>query len=393
MVLAGEIPVAHRYFSDVPASKRLDLVPVLELCRQGCYVLGHGYYGAPDGARFILRELTGRLQPDAPAVPKVRVEVTVAKAFQRDGRTTGLALDYKVTTLDGEDCDREILTVLDERGDLERDPRRGQDQTRPRRNDRRTRPDRSLPRAARRRRSTETNVLLADPVFDQGVMTATAGPDPGNQAMFEHPQDHIPGMVLIEAARQAALWTLSRHLGVPASSFHGDRNRHRLPPDRGARRGHPVQRDRHVQPERPEHREGHLHPGRSRDRRGHHRGHTEGTVMTLGGKGDNLQRLTTGGLTVPKWAAVGLDVLRDFRTATGLDREIAGLLAGLTKDTAEEISAQIAKAFAATPLDAASLAAIDVAYAAAGGERWPYGPPGPTRTCRTCRSPGSTSRT
>jgi len=35
--------------------------------------------------------------------------------------------------------------------------------------------------------------------------------------MFEHPQDHIPGMVLIEAARQAALWTLSRHLGVPAS--------------------------------------------------------------------------------------------------------------------------------------------------------------------------------
>jgi pyruvate,water dikinase len=89
--------------------------------------------------------------------------------------------------------------------------------------------------------------------------------------------------------------------------------------------------------------------------------------MTLGGKGDNLQRLTTGGLSVPQWAAVGLEVLRDFRTTTGLDREIAGLLAGLTKDNAEDVSAQIAKAFAATPLDAASRTAIDLAYAAAGG--------------------------
>jgi hypothetical protein len=218
VVMAGEIPVAHRYFSDLPPSKRLDLVPVLELCRQGCYVLGHGYYGAPDGARFILRELSGRLRPDAPAVSKVRVEVTVARAFQRDGRTTGLALDYKVTTVDGE----ELATAKSSLSWMNEPTWTGI------RTEGRTQhglgatigaPDRTgafpAPRAVGR--TAETNVLLADPVFDQGVMTARLAPDPGNQAMFEHPQDHIPGMVLIEAARQAALWTLSRHLGVPAS--------------------------------------------------------------------------------------------------------------------------------------------------------------------------------
>lgn len=218
VVMAGELPAAHRYFSDLPPSKRLDLIPVLELCRQGCYVLAHGYYGAPDGERFILRELSGTLRPEAPGVSKVRVEVTVARAFQRDGRTAGLALDYKVTTVTGEELAtaKSSLSWLNEEtwAGIRAEGRAGHGL-----GEQIGAPDRTGPFPTPRvvGRTAEANVLLADTVFHRGVMTARLAPDLGNQAMFEHPQDHIPGMVLVEAARQAALWALSRHLVVPAN--------------------------------------------------------------------------------------------------------------------------------------------------------------------------------
>jgi hypothetical protein len=39
--------------------------------------------------------------------------------------------------------------------------------------------------------------------------------DPGNTAMFEHAQDHVPGMVQMEAARQVALWQFTETTGAP----------------------------------------------------------------------------------------------------------------------------------------------------------------------------------
>ncbi|MEO3784954.1 phosphoenolpyruvate synthase [Actinocorallia sp. B10E7] len=85
-------------------------------------------------------------------------------------------------------------------------------------------------------------------------------------------------------------------------------------------------------------------------------------MSALGGKGENLRRLTGAGLRVPAWSAVGLDVLRGFRERSGLDQELAGLLAGLDPDNAWEVSARIAKAFSVTPLDGPALSAIWRAY-------------------------------
>ncbi|GAA3211828.1 PEP/pyruvate-binding domain-containing protein [Actinocorallia longicatena] len=92
-----------------------------------------------------------------------------------------------------------------------------------------------------------------------------------------------------------------------------------------------------------------------------------GGNMILGGKGTNLRRLSEAGLVVPRWSAVGLDALSGFRARTGLDGEIADLLAGLSPETADDIAERIAKAFAATPLDAPALEAVGAAYAEVGG--------------------------
>lgn len=89
-------------------------------------------------------------------------------------------------------------------------------------------------------------------------------------------------------------------------------------------------------------------------------------MSALGGKGENLRRLTEAGLRVPVWSAVGVDVLRGFRERSGLDQELAGLLAGLDPDSAWEVSARITKAFSVTPLDGPALKAIWRAYDAVG---------------------------
>jgi pyruvate,water dikinase len=78
-----------------------------------------------------------------------------------------------------------------------------------------------------------------------------------------------------------------------------------------------------------------------------------------GGKGHNLYRLTRAGMAVPSWAVIGADVFAAFRSATGLTARIARAVAGLRLDTVDEVAARIAKSFAATELDPASVAAIE----------------------------------
>ncbi|MCD0448754.1 pyruvate, water dikinase [Actinocorallia sp. API 0066] len=86
----------------------------------------------------------------------------------------------------------------------------------------------------------------------------------------------------------------------------------------------------------------------------------------VGGKAAGLRRLADAGFPVPAWSVLGLDVLRGFRERSGLDAEIAGLLAGLTPDTAFDVAERIAKAFSVTPLDGPALSAIWRAYDAVG---------------------------
>ncbi|GAB2867219.1 hypothetical protein GCM10022221_79950 [Actinocorallia aurea] len=86
----------------------------------------------------------------------------------------------------------------------------------------------------------------------------------------------------------------------------------------------------------------------------------------IGGKAAQLRRLADAGLTVPAWSVIGLDVLAAFRERSGLDAEIAGLLAGLDPDTAYDVAERIGKAFSVTPLDGTALSAIWRAYDAIG---------------------------
>ncbi|GAA2726947.1 hypothetical protein GCM10010439_31310 [Actinocorallia aurantiaca] len=213
VLMAGELPVAHRFYNDLTAS-RLDLLPVLELCRQGCYVLAHGHHGAPPDSRFLLRELRGRLTaaPEPLRHRRVRIEVDVTRRF-----ASGLALDYRITTPDGEELARASSSCSWTSEDAWR-ALRATSRARHGLGEEVGAPERTglFPSARNVGRANDGNVVLSDLVWRRGETTARVVADPANPAMFEHPQDHVPGMVLVEAARQSALWTMSRHFGIPA---------------------------------------------------------------------------------------------------------------------------------------------------------------------------------
>lgn len=53
---------------------------------------------------------------------------------------------------------------------------------------------------------------------EEDVFAAQLILDPGHSFFFEHPLDHVPGLMLVEAARQAATAASHLYYGVPAGS-------------------------------------------------------------------------------------------------------------------------------------------------------------------------------
>ena len=68
-----------------------------------------------------------------------------------------------------------------------------------------------------------------------------------------------------------------------------------------------------------------------------------GLICRFGGaKGGNLYKLTVNGVAVPRWAIIGTGVFDAFLAESGLDRELAALLATATPASAEEIAGRAA---------------------------------------------------
>ncbi|MDX6739312.1 AfsA-related hotdog domain-containing protein [Actinocorallia sp. A-T 12471] len=225
VLLAGELPTAHRFLNDLPRTGvGLDLAPILELTRQSCYVLAHAHHGAPDDARFALRGLRAALVPGASAHRRVRIEATVAEA-----RRDGLDLTLRFFGMDGlgMDGDGDGVPLANAASSF---TWMGEESWRAERAAGRARhglgpevgpPDMTgtFPAARAVGRSHDDNVILADPVWRPGTMTARVVMDPANPGLFDKPQDHITAVALMEAARQAALWATSRHLALPAGQL------------------------------------------------------------------------------------------------------------------------------------------------------------------------------
>jgi hypothetical protein len=203
-LLAAMLPPDHGLYRRDGAG-RTDPMLVAEALRQACYYIQHYFHGVPDSHQFILGEITLGIEDTVPLAggPRwlpVNLSVTCTPTTRRTSRRLGLRLEVEFS-VEGHVCGRGSLLS-----------------------------DAVAPCVYQAIRSRATSMMRAEPAPVGGCPPSPCevgrhGPsdvllsddgtadgwllrvDKGNPEMFDHPVDHVPGMVLLEAFRQAALAT------------------------------------------------------------------------------------------------------------------------------------------------------------------------------------------
>jgi hypothetical protein len=214
--MTAQWPRAHQLHVS-PDRSAYEPLLVAETVRQSGALLAHAAYQVPLGHQFMLRELWVDTHPDhlavgaAPAEPVV--DLTVTEVRRRAGRPAALRYEA-VVRLGGERVATGGIAV--------------------------TWTNESVYRRLRGGRTADVGTLrlprpLSPPLpvgtvgraLPADVLLSPAAPpgrwrlrvDTAHPVFFDHPLDHIPGMLLLEAARQAALAHAGEERRVPAS-FH-----------------------------------------------------------------------------------------------------------------------------------------------------------------------------
>ena len=206
--VAAQLPVSHAYYNDT-ADGGLNVLAVVEACRQAETLVAHRYLGVEFGTKFLLHKWEYDLVRDAchdvsGAPMSLVIDVRVTDRCDRGGRLRRATVRTEVLALTDEACTRV--------GDLSLDVsyvppeayaavRAGSAAAIVSSAELMTPP--TLVSCADVGCSTDRNVVLDAPVRTQRGMHAQLRPPTDNASMFDHVQDHVPAMLIMEAARQA----------------------------------------------------------------------------------------------------------------------------------------------------------------------------------------------
>ncbi|WP_329108939.1 hypothetical protein OG792_09820 [Micromonospora sp. NBC_01699] len=222
---AALLPVVHPHYTSHTgtANRTLDPMLLIECCRQAETYAAHALFDVEMGASFVLRSWSAELFPDAlgqptydgttggaapgpvPTGPRELLLSAVTRNARRvGGRIRGLDYDFQLW-IAGNRVGRVRMEVgyvasvayVVIRGRGRDGPPPWSDGLLPVRTGRPV-----VPAAVGRVNATDT--LLLDVVARPDRVAATLRVPVENVSLFDHPQDHVPGMVLLEAARQIA---------------------------------------------------------------------------------------------------------------------------------------------------------------------------------------------
>ncbi|QCD60687.1 ScbA protein [Streptomyces hawaiiensis] len=202
-------PAAHPFFGPVD-DRHQDPMIVGETLRQASMALAHAEFGAPADTHFVMWDLTVRVDPAAlllaDAAEPVEFDVVCSEVRRR-----GRGLHSMRTTMEFRRAGRLVARGTGSTGC-------------------------TSPRAYRRLRAGKLNALDTPVPLLAGIAPQTAGRaraedvvlapadrpgvwnlrvDTGHPVLFPRPNDHVPGMVLFEAARQAATAASGLHPFLP----------------------------------------------------------------------------------------------------------------------------------------------------------------------------------
>jgi A-factor biosynthesis hotdog domain len=211
-----QLPRAHSVHTDGGPPYH-DLLLGCEAARQASALIAHRFYGVPHGHAFIFGTLDTRMEdPEAFRIGSAPAHVALDVDTEQRFRHGALARQRLLVrgSVDGVPCLAGEATAVYMAGTryaaLRARARRGAGDERP------PRPVPAAPAAVGRHHPR--NVVISDPVptADGTVFAAGVIVDEDHPVFFDHPLDHIPAMLILEAFRQTAVAAIAEIAYVPA---------------------------------------------------------------------------------------------------------------------------------------------------------------------------------
>ncbi len=204
VLACAQLPRSHALYNEIENGFH-DLLLILEIGRQGMTIYGHAWLDVPEGTAFVMSGLQAEVidldalrQGDAPAELVIDVPFGGERIDGR-GRVRGYNL-RGVGAIDGRpaiDFCGDALLIPEALYERVRSVRvEGEPEI----------PPAPLPvEPARVGRRSSRNVVVGDAAYSEGELRCALLADPSHPSFFDHPLDHVPGMLMLETARQAAL--------------------------------------------------------------------------------------------------------------------------------------------------------------------------------------------
>ncbi|MFG2463774.1 ScbA/BarX family gamma-butyrolactone biosynthesis protein [Streptomyces sp. NPDC048523] len=210
--LSGQWPRAHTFFQSADGTGH-DPLLTAETFRQAGLLLAHTELGVPLGHHFVMWELAFSTQLDrldiGPRPTDIELSATCTDITRRGTTATGFRMELSIHR-NGEAIAAgggrfTVITPAVYR--RLRGTRPTHTTTPP------TTPRNTLPPTTTGRTRTTDVVLSPTNQPNHWLLT----PDPTHPVLFDHTSDHHPGMVLLEATRQAACALTTPHTLTPAA--------------------------------------------------------------------------------------------------------------------------------------------------------------------------------
>lgn len=222
-LVGAQLPRRHALYSD-RVRDAYDPLLLLEICRQSSIAMAHRYFAVPPDWAFVLRKADVRAVgrdllrvTDRPA--DVVVRIRVRRAVVHESRFAGAFLSQTVC-LDGEPLAQVqgLMKCLSQddylalRSGAGESVGPGADHSAPQGD--------PFPATGWRRidpadlaRHDPRNVVIGDGV-GAGRRAYPVTVDATHPSLFDHAVDHVPGVLLVEACRQASFRHVTRGLGI-----------------------------------------------------------------------------------------------------------------------------------------------------------------------------------
>ncbi|GAB2668323.1 ScbA/BarX family gamma-butyrolactone biosynthesis protein [Gordonia jinhuaensis] len=202
---------ANAYYYDGLDDPQHDPIFLAELMRQAAMSGAHEFTGVPTDIAMFFIEMSLTNHPRIPTSttsaesnPRMRIETSLDDIRYNRARDPRRIKYSQTASIDGDLCASTEVIVQGARRSKYQDLRTYQRDgvPAPRTSSLPRRPTNAAAPPSMVGRHNTANVVLRDLESHSGRTTAALSPDYHNTSLFDHDYDHIPGMVLLEAARQ-----------------------------------------------------------------------------------------------------------------------------------------------------------------------------------------------